>query len=656
MTTANGATNSKAANGQASPEQAAPLRVLIPTFGRPDLLIRTLASLAECALPANYAETVVAENGSDAGARAACAAAAPRLNVRYVRFARGNKSAALNGVLAGVPAGPVVFLDDDVRLAENALTAYAAAAEAHGPGSWFAGPLDVDYEHEPKRWVKPFLPRSAAGWEWDGGEGDPAVIDRMEAMGANWCAFAEDLHAEGAFATDRGPGSETGATGQETDMMTRLHESGKPGRYVPAARVWHYVPRERVGPKWVRNRAYRNGVNLGLQLHGQVWRIPGMQDPPWITLRAAAYEWKTRRKKNSDSKVMRLRVELKTRRIEGIRDGLREALELERNPAAAPTAAPALKLHRPAAGPVPVTVVIPTHGRPDLIVRTLRELAKCDLPVGYRGCVVAENGGKHGVEAFVKTADPRLKVRYLYHERGNKSACLNAAMADVTDGLVVNFDDDVRPGKTVLTDYAAAAEKHGPGCWLAGPTDVDYEAAPPRWLAKRLPKSAVGWNPKHLAGGGKILRPKALGFNWAAWAQDLHAAGGYDPNFGPGSPTGATGQERDMQNKLLNAGKVGRFVPTARVWHWVPAERCSPEWMYHRAYKNGLSSGRRSETKRLTVFGRDPRLELQLTRAKILAFRVARNPAHGERTKFGTRLKVQKLKGFSEGIKQRRAA
>ena len=637
----------------------APLRVVIPTHGRPDLLIRTLASLAECELPADYAETVVAENGSDAGARDACAEADPRLGVRYVQFAEGNKSAALNGVLAGVPAGPVVFFDDDVRLAADTLTAYAAAAETHGPGSWFAGPLDIDYQHEPKRWVKPFLPRSAAGWEWDGGGGDADVIDRMEAMGANWCAFAEDLHAAGAFATDRGPGSATGATGQETDMMTRLHESGKPGRYVPAARVWHYVPRERVSPSWVQRRAYRNGVNLGLQLHGEVWRVPGMQDPPWILLRAKMYEWRTRQKRKSDSKVMRLRVELKTRRIQGIRDGLREALEAERNPAA--EAPPALKLHRPTAiakpaGPVAVHVVIPTHGRPDLIVRTLGELAKCDLPENYVGCVIAENGGRHGVEEFVKTADPRLKVRYLYHDRGNKSSTLNAAMADIDSGLVVNFDDDVRVGKTVLTDYAAAAEEYGPGVWLAGPTDVDYEQAPPDWLAGKLPKSAVGWDPRHLQQGGVLIKPKALGFNWAAWAEDLHAAGGYDPDFGPGSPSGATGQERDMQNKLLLAGKTGRFVPTARVWHYVPAERCSPEWMYHRAYKNGLSSGRRSDPARTpTLLGRNPRLELQLARAKFNAARVARNRDHAESTKFKAKLSVQKLRGFVDGVKQRAA-
>ena len=44
------------------------------------LLARTLASLAECALPASYAETVVVENGPQAGAEAICQQADARLN------------------------------------------------------------------------------------------------------------------------------------------------------------------------------------------------------------------------------------------------------------------------------------------------------------------------------------------------------------------------------------------------------------------------------------------------------------------------------------------------------------------------------------------------------------------------------------------------
>ena len=138
-------------------------------------------------------------------------------------------------------------------------------------------------------------------------------------------------------------------------------------------------------------------MNFGLQLHGEVFRVPLMKDPPWILWRMASYRWQTRHRKFSEKKLMKLRVELKTRRLEGIRDGLRqavnpaklpprtdrdvgrvaaappEAVELKdqpRGPAVAPKAPAApLKVYRPDIdGPVPVRVLIPTHGRPDLIV------------------------------------------------------------------------------------------------------------------------------------------------------------------------------------------------------------------------------------------------------------------------------------------------
>jgi GT2 family glycosyltransferase len=82
-----------------------------------------------------------------------------------------------------------------------------------------------------------------------------------------------------------------------------------------------------------------------------------------------------------------------------------------------------------------------------------------------------------------------------------------------------------------------------------------------------------------------------LGFNWAAFAEDLHAVGGFDYRKGPGSPTKSVGQETDMQERLLQAGRHGRYVPGAMVWHYVPRSRCSPDWALERAYRIGVQWG-----------------------------------------------------------------
>src|SRR5690606_3791775 len=61
-----------------------------------------------------------------------------------------------------------------------------------------------------------------------------------------------------------------------------------------------------------------------------------------------------------------------------------------------------------------------------------------------------------------------------------------------------------------------------------------------------------------------------------------------------GSPTGATGQETTMQRLLRERGVTPIDVREARVWHYVPRQRCSPNWALHRKYKVGLEDGLRA--------------------------------------------------------------
>jgi len=90
------------------------------------------------------------------------------------------------------------------------------------------------------------------------------------------------------------------------------------------------------------------------------------------------------------------------------------------------------------------------------------------------------------------------------------------------------------------------------------------------------------------------LQTLFLGFNWAAHSQDLRRVGGFDPNFGPGSPTGARGQESNMQLRLQASNVRPQYVADAMVWHFVPESRCSVEWSLDRVYQHAVESGLRS--------------------------------------------------------------
>lgn len=236
-----------------------------------------------------------------------------------------------------------------------------------------------------------------------------------------------------------------------------------------------------------------------------------------------------------------------------------------------------------------LVVIIATSARPDLLKRTLESLGKCTLPPGFAETIVVENGPTAGAKQIVESGPAVLNLRYLYLAPANKSAALNAALETLGDCLIFFTDDDVRVDSALLAAYAAAVAARGPGHFFGGPVGADYGIPPPHWLLNYLPASATGWEPA--AENFSEASHEFLGFNWAAFSRDVREAGGFNPNRGPGAPSGSTGQESDMQRRLVGRGVRSVYVPGARVWHYVPPDRCSPRWAIERAYRHGVEEG-----------------------------------------------------------------
>ena len=235
-------------------------------------------------------------------------------------------------------------------------------------------------------------------------------------------------------------------------------------------------------------------------------------------------------------------------------------------------------------------VIIPTAGRTNLLINTLSYLVKCRKPNIYHETIIVENGPKAGAEKIVKMYNKTLKVRYVYVPLGNKSFALNTALKTVHDCLVYFTDNDVRLDPGVLEKYAVAAEEKSGGEFYGGPFQAEYVKTPPEWLLEFLPISAIGWN---LGDKPRYIKNDSLfiGFNWAAFDTDIKRLGGFSPLHGPGSRTGAVGQETEMQKRLLENGVKGKYVPEAKVWHFVPPERCSTKFTARRAFKWGIQNG-----------------------------------------------------------------
>lgn len=233
-------------------------------------------------------------------------------------------------------------------------------------------------------------------------------------------------------------------------------------------------------------------------------------------------------------------------------------------------------------------VLIATHGRPELLEQSLRSLlAACDED-HIAKVIVVENGGNDGAESICKALAKDGPVEYLWYSEANKSLALNFGLNHCSDGLIFMTDDDIIIDPTVIALYAAETAHYSAKAFFGGPTDTLYEEEPDSFVKSLLPASARGWSstPEAMLASGCFI-----GFNWAAFKSDLLEAGGFNPDFGPGGRTGATGQESDMQHRLRRIGATPVYLEGARVTHQVPAERCNPDWLLRRSFRQGVERG-----------------------------------------------------------------
>ncbi|MDA3843614.1 MAG: glycosyltransferase [Candidatus Kapabacteria bacterium] len=269
-------------------------------------------------------------------------------------------------------------------------------------------------------------------------------------------------------------------------------------------------------------------------------------------------------------------------------------------------------------------VLIATCGRPELLKRTLDSLSDVIKPDCYTRTIIIENGSKKGIDELTESYKEKLNISYMFSEQANKSNALNVAMKEISNTAIFFSDDDIIFDKNILTEYAEAIKDIDSGIFCGGSFDVDYEVEPSDFLKKYMPLSAVGssW-PDDMS---EVNRPIFLGCNWLAFADDIKHAGGFDLNFGPGAATNSTGQETNMQRRLLRKGIKGRFVPGAKVKHFVPAESCTPEWAIKRIHRVGINYG---------LSNQFSKYELSIMRLKTIISPIYRRiPFISDETKF----------------------
>lgn len=266
--------------------QSPSVAIVIPSYRRADLLVRTLESMAEAVWPQGFEVVRVVENGPPSGIESAVRPFDKRLPIIYQNEATLGSSAARNAGLARCDQDIVIFFDNDIRLERDSLLAYRQAFDQYGTSAFYGGPVLADYVMPPPKWLREFLPWSATGIEFGAHD---RWLEEPVFIGASMAFPRKCLLELGGFDAIGATGKR-GGVGEEIRLQQRLLDAGYKGRYVAGARVWHYVPPEDCSPQWALGRAFRHGMtdSLEARLRG---RRRGVR--LWMIRHAAGLEMRT---------------------------------------------------------------------------------------------------------------------------------------------------------------------------------------------------------------------------------------------------------------------------------------------------------------------------------------------------------------------------
>jgi glycosyltransferase involved in cell wall biosynthesis len=222
-----------------------------------------------------------------------------------------------------------------------------------------------------------------------------------------------------------------------------------------------------------------------------------------------------------------------------------------------------------------LSVVICTWNRSRLLRLTLEQMTHLEIPDGmFWELIVVNNNCSDDTEAVLADFQTRLPLVQLFESQPGKSYAANLAVHHAKGEYIVWTDDDVLVDRGWLRGYLDAFIKYPQASIFAGAIDPWFEVTPPAWFKRIFPKVANAYAAlDHGPTGFDLTRDTyPYGANMAL-KRSAHLKVPYDTRIGPRPNSGIRGEEMIMARKLFDAGETGRWVPEARVRHFIPPHR-----------------------------------------------------------------------------------
>ena len=246
--------------------EAAPtldLTVAICTWNRAELLRQTLQSLTQLNVPSGLSwEVLVVNNNCTDDTSSVVQSFASSLPIREYFEPTPGKSNALNSGTRTAQGEVIIWTDDDVLVRPEWLQAYADAIAAYPQAEFWGGPVDPWFETTAPAWLDAWWPVVQHAYAViDYTAEDQPITEKTIPFGVNW-AIRRATQLRYLYDGRLGPRPNSTLRGEETTLIRQMLADGVPGFWVTAARMQHFIPRQRMTVEYLKGFYFGQGEGI----------------------------------------------------------------------------------------------------------------------------------------------------------------------------------------------------------------------------------------------------------------------------------------------------------------------------------------------------------------------------------------------------------
>jgi len=233
-----------------------------------------------------------------------------------------------------------------------------------------------------------------------------------------------------------------------------------------------------------------------------------------------------------------------------------------------------------------ISVAICTCNRSGLLDKTLTEMRKLEIPPGLEWeLLIVNNNCTDNTDEVIARHAGALPIRRLFEPKPGLSNGRNCAVAAARGELLVWTDDDVLVDPRWLAEYAQGMELWPSASFFGGLILPWFEQPTPSWL-------------RHVHGGfaSRDLGPEPIectkqlcpyGANYAVRIGPQRRYP-YDPALGRRGDRLLSSEETEVLRAMLSDGLSGRWLPEAKVSHFIPRSRQTLTYLWR--YRAGFGT------------------------------------------------------------------